>query len=305
MIDPEHAIAAIRSSRFAHLEEQLAGLLEPSIRIGVQPTGINDLPLGASRFGGLPDMPPGISWPRLDDRPLGLIAQLRLADLTPHDSRQLLPRDGWLCFFFDAVNDMPFETHEAERSWRVLYFDADLGDLQRIEPPEPSEARNRFGACALGFAGQWTLPSFGSVLLEGVPLEASDRSDYEELVFSLHPRAPLPAQQRARPWQRWLGQLQHWWIGDPIHRVFGHPEHFQIDPRVDWQRLSLHRPVVGTPDAETCRAARDWLLLLQLDAYQGGPDWQWGDHGTLYFGIHRDDLAAERFDAVQWTVECG
>ena len=51
-------------------------------------------------------------------------------------------------------------------------------------------------------------------------------------------------------------------------------------------------------------AARDWLLLLQVDTYQNGPDWMWGDNDTLYFGIHKHDLAEGNFDAVQWTVEC-
>src|SRR5262245_27455074 len=40
------------------------------------------LPLGASRFGGVPDLPPGAAWPDREGVPMEFIAQIRLADLS-------------------------------------------------------------------------------------------------------------------------------------------------------------------------------------------------------------------------------
>ena len=306
MLDRDRAVQQIRESEFAHLETQLAALLEPSIRVGVRPGPGEELELGESRFGGLPDLPPSLAWPRYGERPMALIAQLRLADLTAIDSRQLLPHHGWLYFFFDAANDAPYEdAPDGQRSWRVLYFDGPAEQLQRTTPPEPRDEHNEFQLSTLGFDEELTLPSYGSTLLAETPIDAAQRKAYEELVFALHARAPLPHEDVASMLDKLQGRLQQWWIGEPIHRILGHPEHFQLDPRVDWQRLAEHRLVTRAADEGIEAAARDWLLLLQVDNYAGGPDWMWGDNDTLYFGIHKDDLAARRFDAVQWTVECG
>ncbi len=61
------------------------------------------LPLGASRFGGVPDLPPGATWPERDGVPMEFIAQLRLTDLSDvraGDDR--LPGRGSLLFFYNA-----------------------------------------------------------------------------------------------------------------------------------------------------------------------------------------------------------
>jgi uncharacterized protein YwqG len=78
----------------------------------------------ASRLGGLPDLPSSTSWPRDDDGPLSFIAQVNLADVAPYDSEGVLPRDGLLSFFYDAVT---------QDAWG---FDpADVARLLVIYPP--------------------------------------------------------------------------------------------------------------------------------------------------------------------------
>ena len=306
MTELDDAILAIRDSKIADLEEHLVGLLEPSVRIGVMSVALKDLPIGASRFGGHPDVPDDFAWPLFADRPMALVAQLNLADMAAYHEMSLLPKIGSLLFFFDAANDAPFEDIEDEsRCWKVVHLENDLGELSRREPPAPRNVHNDFAPFALGFRSELTLPSFGSTILETTSIDEEHRADYEELMFRLVGKPPLPKKPGSTPIERGLGRIRHWWIGDPIHRVLGHPEHFQLDPRVDWQRLDEHRPVVTVPDEHTERAARDWLLLLQADSFKDGPRWIMGDNATFYFGIRRDDLEARNFDAVQWTIECG
>jgi len=301
----EEVVEIIAASRFGELSERLVELLEPSIRMGVQPAPPDNVPLGASRIGGCPDLPASIEWPTFEGRPLTLVAQLSLAELAPYDVDGLLPPSGWLYFFFDSGCDAPFEEGPGgERSWRVLHFDGALGKLSRQAPPRAA-GRRVFRSCLIGAHTEWTLPSFGSVLLDGLPFTEDDRRDYEDLVFALHRRPPLPARKAQGKVGRFVGHLRHWWIGDPIHRMLGHPEHFQLDPRLDWQRVAEHSPVVAPPEEHTYREAFAWHLLLQVDTYRDGPAWVWGDHGTCYFGIRQEDLAAGDFGNVQWTVECG
>jgi hypothetical protein len=53
------------------------------------------LPLGESRFGGVPDLPPAIAWPVFQGKKLPLLAQIDLSALP----KSALPSDGWLYAF--------------------------------------------------------------------------------------------------------------------------------------------------------------------------------------------------------------
>jgi uncharacterized protein DUF1963 len=81
--------------------EPLAALTQPSLRLRPTRSALELLPLGASRFGGVPDVPADFEWPG-EDEPMPLLAQIDLAALPPSE----LPRAGWLLFFFyDAGNE--------------------------------------------------------------------------------------------------------------------------------------------------------------------------------------------------------
>ena len=66
-------------------------------------------PLGASKFGGLPDLPDNLAWPIIEEDPeydfdpeaFAFISQINLADLPPNQAYLDLPEDGWLYFFVD------------------------------------------------------------------------------------------------------------------------------------------------------------------------------------------------------------
>ena len=65
--------------------------------------------LGATRFGGKPDVPPDFVWPTYEgesydhvvkDRPLTFLAQFNCAELAQFDKEHLLPDHGLLSFFY-------------------------------------------------------------------------------------------------------------------------------------------------------------------------------------------------------------
>src|SRR4051794_39230511 len=78
---------------------ELGALAEPSFKITTQRVPLADLPLGASRFGGSPDVPPGFTWPDRDGRPLTFLAQLDLLEIHAPG----VPDHGWLLFFYEAA----------------------------------------------------------------------------------------------------------------------------------------------------------------------------------------------------------
>jgi hypothetical protein len=128
--DPEQLRAALRPTWGGPLTPELhAELLatsaarldseqgEPAVRLRscIAPKRV---PMGASRFGGRPDLPRGYRWPRVDGRPLGFLLQLRLDELSAAAPERDLPDDGLLCVFADVPCSVRVEvvTGELERA---------------------------------------------------------------------------------------------------------------------------------------------------------------------------------------------
>jgi uncharacterized protein YwqG len=95
----------------------------------------------------------------------------------------------------------------------------------------------------------------------------------------------------------------------PRHRVLGWPEPVQNPMQLECQ-LASNGLYVGGPEgyqdprAEQLRpGAADWVLLWQIDTdEQAG--WAWGDVGTIYYWIRRQDLLFADFDHVWMVFQC-
>ncbi len=105
--------------------QYLPHVLLPIIFIEHTPTPDEQLPVGVSKIGGLPDLRPG-SWP-LDEKGelMFFVAQFNLADVKPHDEDDLLPPAGLLSFFTSENSDQVIEVR----------LEPDLQGLERS--PEP------------------------------------------------------------------------------------------------------------------------------------------------------------------------
>lgn len=80
------------------------------------------------------------------------------------------------------------------------------------------------------------------------------------------------------------------------HLMFGYPD--------DIQSENMPEDCVAMTKTSFPSVAADWLLLLQVDTDHTNSNLQFGDMGTLYFWICKDDLAAKRFDRVWMLMEC-
>jgi len=86
-------------------------------------TNEDDIPVGASKIGGRPDLPAGFSWPGTQS----FVLQLDLSKLPPEVIDLDLPREGLLLFFADAQ-----EPTNGTLAWIEPFHTR----LQRTEPPE-------------------------------------------------------------------------------------------------------------------------------------------------------------------------
>lgn len=121
-----------------------------------------DIPVGASKMGGYPDLPPSLPYPTMAEfteeqrkwvevRPgvrkvvpdgfktypesaMQLMGQFNLAEVTPFDKDNLLPKSGMLYFFWSG--ELPYYTKEISPV-KVIYWDGDLSELRRTAPAAP------------------------------------------------------------------------------------------------------------------------------------------------------------------------
>jgi hypothetical protein len=152
LIDMKSLIEQLRRYNIPNAEG-LATLAAISWRIFATRTLLGNLALGASRFGGSPDVPEVFLWPTRDGEPLTFLAQLDLTEVQAPD----LPATGWLLFFYDvARSPWGFDPRDAGGS-RVVFMDASREALVRREHPLTDEG-GPFRPCSLIWSQTFEMP---------------------------------------------------------------------------------------------------------------------------------------------------
>lgn len=258
---------------------ELAALAEPSFKITTRRVPFAELPLGASRFGGSPDVLPGFTWPDRDGVPLSFLAQLDLAEVRAPG----VPDHGWLLFFNEAAGlTWGHKPEHADRS-AVVFVEADRNALTRVEHPEPDPGGGPFHPCALTFEIVIDLPYVWDHILEdhGLVVERYNWEAYgsvEDRLNCTEAAADLP-------------YYSH-------HHFLGHPQLVQNDMRSECLLVPKHAAHSGDAELAKPQPSTDWRLLMQIDTDVDGPGWQWAGGGRLYYWIRYADLAARSFDKV-------
>ena len=136
----EHLREQIRAHGLGEIEERIVQVAKPSIRIEPTPANDDDLPIGASKFYGNPDLPPGFQWPYWSDLPMIFGMQLRLSDVAIAwgAENNPLPSEGWLYFFFGDTYYLESE----EKDWQIYYVPNEKQPLKRLIQPEPDKKKH-------------------------------------------------------------------------------------------------------------------------------------------------------------------
>ncbi|MFE0424245.1 YwqG family protein [Streptomyces sp. NPDC058953] len=272
--------------------ERWLGLLRPAARL--LPARPGD-PV-AARLGGIPELPAGWAWPVWEGHgPLSFIASADCSAL-PREALDVdVPKDGTLLFF---------------------YFDGQLDDGSAVVLPEYPDTRP--GSRLLYVpAGEPVLPRgtpegldpYPVVDLAARPTMTSAEPWHPDLRDAFSPGSPA--------WQRYDHPVcgedfdEALWDTEedegPAHRIGGHPHSIQNPVELEAAATALGGGDAGAVDRRDPRLtaeSADWVLLAQFDS-DDDADMMWGDAGLLYWLIHRDDLAARRFDKAVFTWQCG
>jgi len=271
---------------------ELAALAEPSFKIRTQRVPLVELPPGASRFGGSPDVLPSFAWPEQEGRPLTFLAQLDLAEIHAPG----VPERGWLLFFYDAAG-LPWGSKpEHAGGAAVVRVEANRDTLTRVEHPDPGFGGGPFHACALTFEVVIDLPDEWDHIIEdhGLVVERHRWEAYDSVAGRLN----------GTEGEDELPFHYH-------HHFLGHPQLLQDDMRSRCLLIPRRRAgATGAGDAQESgepggpQPSADWRLLMQIDTDVEGPGWEWADGGRLYCWIRHADLAAGSFEKVWVILQC-
>lgn len=239
---------------------------------------VNTLPLGQSRFGGLPDLPRSIAWPRTKaGKKLHFVGQIDLSTVPAVPGRPL-PRSGWLYLFID---DSP-----ESGPWHhvVFHHDGPRKELRRA-------ARPRQGELIASWHGQTTPHDLLPVRAElGVSLPLPGGPGFDTLW-------PDPkTQNKLEDAYIELYSAEEDEEGEGTGSVSG--QLFGYADMSGWAPKHI-RPASRRKGRE---ATADWLPLLVV---QSRGSMLWSDCGELIILIHAADLATGDFTKTENALACG
>jgi len=267
----------------ARVADDIAQLARPCIRIHTARRDDDDIPIGESKFGGLPDVPADFSWPEWDGQPLAFLGQIKLSAIAKNPIAAPLPSKGVLSFFYDWEQSTWGFDPKDRGSWRVYYFPS--RSLRRTPCPLPTPEDPAYASCGLRFDDGLTFPGWETLYIQPLNLSRAERNKYCEFT----------SDQKTE---------------DYSHQLLGHPSEIQGEMQLQCQ-LAFHGVNQDNPEEEQESAARElesgasqWRLLFQCDG-DVNVGWMWGDAGCLYFWITESDLQARRFENVWMVLQCG
>jgi uncharacterized protein YwqG len=275
----------VRLHHLERLENEILQVAKPCARIVPTRVGsMDEIPLGASRLGGLPDLPADYQWKTYQGKPLTFIGQFRLSEIAPMDTEGILPHKGLLYFFFESIEQASGSDQTERPAWDVLYVPDESVPLIRTPHPVMETKHVRLEA----------LPANRVDVIAGISLPHH---------YSSH--IPFSFQNESEHHSYWnlVGAISENGTSS-IHQFLGYPNLIQSDVEeyadIGSQSVSIeqrfpYRNANGTR----------WQFLLQIDSDTTYPPQHlgtiWASGGMLYICIPKASLAQHRFEDC-WTI---
>ncbi|MDE5935801.1 MAG: DUF1963 domain-containing protein, partial [Ruminococcus sp.] len=158
-------IDKLTAGGYAEMAENLKRYYRNAVVLSVKDIRDNDIPVGASKMGGFPDLPPEIEYPTMSEytetwlqgtdkgevehyekSAMQLVVQINLYELAESgaDIENLLPKTGMLYIFWsgeimecesDELSEIIAEEPDKLAIRKVICWDGDISTLRRTEPP--------------------------------------------------------------------------------------------------------------------------------------------------------------------------
>lgn len=252
------------------------------------------LPMGASKFGGKPDLPKGFEWyyfkgegfdGEIKDRPLSFLAQINCREVKVYDKDSVLPNRGMIYFFYElATMTWGFDPRD-KGSARVYYFEGDISELVTMDFPEDLEEDYRLPEIHINYSCKKDLPSY------------EEFTDFEE-----HENCDEYDEKRVE-----VG-YEH---DEEISKLLGYADIIQNSMQLQCEQVDSgiycgNQVKVSNTELKLMKErSKEWELLFQLDTVSTEDfELMFGDCGRIYFFIRKCDLQDRRFDKAWLTLQC-
>ncbi len=280
--------------------DKLQPLLRNTIRLYQKRTDEKDIAIGQTKIGGRPDLPQEISWitetnivetrekkflifsskkKEIITKPLSFIAQINLSETLPLDKESLLPKTGFLYFFYSAEQEAWGFDYKDNNKFKVIYWNGNVTELQRIDFPNDLPDYSRYKPCSVEIKSEISIPSYGHEIYNDFEDEEDDK--FWEEVYE----------------------------DGNLNKLLGYSDNIQGEMELECE-LVTNGLYCGDPSGyndpkakELEPNAKNWRLLLQIDSNEEN-EMMWGDSGRLYFWIRKDDLINKNFDKSWFSLQC-
>lgn len=282
-----------------NIKEKLESMAKNSIELKMQENEVYQL--GATRFGGQPDVPSDFIWPTymgesydhvVKKRPLSFMAQFNCADFAKYDIEHLLPDHGLLSFFYE-LDSMCWGFDPKDKGCARVYWFEDISALSAAEFPVDMEEDFILPMVKIALSQKPSYPSWQD-FTEAFPDDDDDEAfnaAWEELTGEDAEELPDRSQLLGWPDVIQNSMFEECDIAAKGYYL-GNPE--------GWKKI----PKEIRQEAEETAKDR-WMLLLQLDTVECNDfELMFGDCGHIYFYITKEDLKARRFDNIWLILQC-
>lgn len=133
--------------------------------------------VGASRIGGLPDLPSGFGWPMAGKERMVFAAQIRMDEASRHDVDGLLPKRGMLSLFLDPhFEDLRVAYFEDPRKLVPVGREVITEEMWKV-PDHP---------CSVAFRTEYSLPPAIGPTIDTLDLDEEDLAIYNDAIYLDH-----------------------------------------------------------------------------------------------------------------------
>jgi uncharacterized protein YwqG len=274
----------IKKNKLTEYQSDLLGMVKKSVGF-IQKEEDNHEQIGNTRFGGMPDLPKSIKYPKFKydyDKTTykyEFIAQINCAEIA--DFQEYMPRKGMLYFFLSSLHF--FGVEDKFKLAQVLYYD---GEEELISGKKLKFKNEDY----YEMMGEGCYQEIQVAVNESVSLPSFYSYQTNTHIFKNRAENLLNTFETNQKFDNSFYDR----FDEPVSELYKND--FEINGYIFTQHESPELQAALSKKGEP----QDWINLLKVSS-RG--DFQWGDAGDLAFVIHKSDLLKKDFSNVFCTME--
>lgn len=254
-----------------------------------------EVTVSKSKFGGKPHLPENYIWPYyegedyegvLKSRPLSFLAQFNLEDVAEYDKDNRLPHKGMLYFFYDLCT-MKWGFDPKDKGCARVFYVEDSCGLQTVDFPADLETDFALPEFEVAFTARMDLPDYEEIAEFVLDLEW-DSYDEEKVL------------------RGYEGDED-----EEVSKLLGYADLIQGDMLLECEEVCNGIYCGNIPEItdeqreKMLEDSKEWELLFQMSTV-ANEDYElmFGDCGSIYFYIKKQDLQKKNFDNVWLVLQC-